>query len=406
MKTTQKLAVSLILAGLFLLSVGSRFTIEVQEVESVGLVPIVGEGVAQTSDYRWRDVADSLYSANYRTHYEYSQAQVEITFGRADQFFKGTLTALNLKPNFAYQMKLVGIPGTSSNEMIGLTGRWWQEQWDGTAWTNGQNLNDKGNGSSPNPNDEVYSARKLITDASSPTGYRFRYIGYLLFGYLITDSNGGATLDFETGSSYHVLWKTTQRTREADDGPLNTVTFDPNPTQPAYDADYPSSTVSIFGEWERLPIGGVLLPPGDYSCEVVLTEESFHGSGGTYAGNWASAVERSISFTIALGPRQTACLLLTVEPDQAAYTRRQSLAVNVDVLNQLNPPLNATLTLTVTGPGSYYYFDFQPVNVTANAVGEYSFSWNIPDVEGTYVIEVSIVPPQLTAYDVAWLRVA
>jgi hypothetical protein len=305
MKTTQKIAVSLILAVLMLISVGSRFTVEAQDFKSVELVPITGPGAAQPSDYRWRDVADNLYSANYRTHYEYSQAQVEITFGRADQFFKGTLTALNLKPNFAYQLKLVGIPSTSSNEMIGLTGRWWQEQWDGTAWTNGQNLNDKGNGSSPNPNDDAYSARKLITDASSPTGYHFRYTGYLLFGYFITDSNGDATLDFETDSSYHVLWKTNQTARAADDGPLDTVTFDPNTTQPAYDVNYQSSTVSIFGEWERLPIGGVFLPPGNYSCKLVLTEESFHGSGGTYAGNWAGALEGNISFTIEQMPTPT-----------------------------------------------------------------------------------------------------
>ena len=306
MKTTQKLAVSLILAGLMLLSVGSRFTVEAQESESVELVPIAGPGAAQPSDYRWCDVADNLYSDNYRATYEYSQAQVNATFSKADQFFKGTLTASNLKPNFAYQLKLVGIPGNLSNEMIGLTGRWWQEEWNGTAWTNGQNLNDKGSGSSPNPNDDTYFARKSITDASSPTGYHYRYTGYLLFGYFITDSNGDATLDFETGGSYHVLWKTTQRTRvPADDGPLDTVTFDPNPPQPAYEVDYPSSTVSIFGEWERLPIGGVFLPPGDYSCEVVLTEESFHGNGGTYAGNWAGAVEGNISFTITQMPTPT-----------------------------------------------------------------------------------------------------
>jgi hypothetical protein len=299
MKTTKKLAVSLILAGLMLFSIGLRFTVEAQETESVKLAPIVGPDAPQPSDYRWCDVADNNYSSSYRTNYLYSQADVEVTFSKADQFFKGTLTASNLKPNFAYQLKLVGTLDTSSNEMIGLTGRWWQEEWSGTAWTNGQNLNDKGTtGSSPNPNDDTYFAHKSIIDASSPTGYHYRYTGYLLFGYFITDSQGNATLDFETGSSYHVLWKTTQTARAANDGPLDTVTFDPNSTQPAYDANYSSSTVSIFGEWERLPIGGVLLPPGAYTCEVVLTEESFHGSGVTYAGNWAGAMEGDISFTI------------------------------------------------------------------------------------------------------------
>jgi hypothetical protein len=38
--------------------------------------------------------------------------------------FQGTLTAVNLKPNCAYQLKLNGIPGTPANERIGLAGRW------------------------------------------------------------------------------------------------------------------------------------------------------------------------------------------------------------------------------------------------------------------------------------------
>jgi hypothetical protein len=35
----------------------------------------------------------------------------------------------------------------------------------------------------------------------------------------------------------------------------------------------------------------------------------------------------------------------------------------------------------------------------------YSFSWVVPDVSGTYMVEVGLVPAQLTAYDVAWLEV-
>jgi hypothetical protein len=54
---------------------------------------------------------------------------------------------------------------------------------------------------------------------------------------------------------------------------------------------------------------------------------------------------------------------------------------------------------------NYYYVDFQSVNVAANAVGEYTFSWIIPDVAGTYMVETGLVPSQLTAYDTAWLKV-
>jgi hypothetical protein len=57
-------------------------------------------------------------------------------------------------------------------------------------------------------------------------------------------------------------------------------------------------------------------------------------------------------------------------------------------------------------PGGYYFFDFQSVNMTSDAVGEYKFGWNIPAVAGTYVVEVGLVPAQLTAYDALWLEVA
>ena len=101
----------------------------------------------------------------------------------------------------------------------------------------------------------------------------------------------------------------------------------------------------------------------------------------------------------------TVHLLLSENPNQATFTRGQSLNLDVSVLNQLNSPLNSTLTLTVTGPGNYYYYDFQTLNVTANTVGQYSFTWNIPNVAGRYVVEVGLVPAQLTAYDEAWLQV-
>ena len=61
-------------------------------------------------------------------------------------------------------------------------------------------------------------------------------------------------------------------------GPLKTHTFDVDPaTSPAYDTDYGEATVSIFGEWERLPAGGVFPEiDEDFVAQLYLTEESFH----------------------------------------------------------------------------------------------------------------------------------
>jgi hypothetical protein len=290
--------------GNFTLSQKTNWTIALQPltdgglIEHVGFVPVDPGLTSPSGTYRWLDVADQAYGIGYRNSYNYSQATVELAYCTEGNKLQGLLKARNLKPNFAYQLKLVGTPGTADNERIGLAGRWWQEEWTGTTWANGQNLNDKGDGSSPNPNDQTYLSRRYIQDSSSPTGYHYRYTGYLVFNYFMTDINGTTTLQFETGSCYHVIWKTTQRSNTTNDGPAKTVTFDPAPSQPAYDTDYPSNTVSIFGEWERLPTGQVNLQPGEYNCQILLTEESFHGSGGTLAGNWAGAVTANIMFTI------------------------------------------------------------------------------------------------------------
>jgi len=94
-----------------------------------------------SGDFRWLDVANQPYSASYRNEYDYSDALVELTYPAITPYFQGTLVAEDLKPNFAYQVKLEGTSGTSENECIGLSGRWWEEEWNGSAWTNGMNLN-------------------------------------------------------------------------------------------------------------------------------------------------------------------------------------------------------------------------------------------------------------------------
>jgi hypothetical protein len=98
-------------------------------------------------------------------------------------------------------------------------------------------------------------------------------------------------------------------------------------------------------------------------------------------------------------------LMLSVDPSQTTYSGGQSLTLSVTVFNEFNPALDSTLTLTVTGPSSYYLYDFQPIELEANEVKDYSFSWIAPESAGTYIIEVGLVPAQLTAYDSMWLEV-
>jgi pimeloyl-ACP methyl ester carboxylesterase len=98
-------------------------------------------------------------------------------------------------------------------------------------------------------------------------------------------------------------------------------------------------------------------------------------------------------------------LLLSVQPNQDTYTKGQSLTMVVTVFNEHNPALNGILTLTVSGAGEYGYFDFQTINVTANTIKEFSFDWSIPDLAGSYVVEIGLVPAQLTTHDTSWVKV-
>ena len=67
---------------------------------------------------RWRDIEGDIYHASFRNTFSYaSSGSVVVDWLDDSQSFTGTLTATTLKPNFAYQMKLVGrAPITSATE--------------------------------------------------------------------------------------------------------------------------------------------------------------------------------------------------------------------------------------------------------------------------------------------------
>ncbi len=202
-----------------------------------------------------------------------------------DSFIAAFVDAEGINRHLAspYQGEATHMLGDTSygpNELLGGSGRWWEQEWQGKSWTTGWNLNNKGNGTAPNPNDITYKARRDLPDlkGGSPTGLRYLYTAYRVFDYFITDEQGNATVNYTVNNSYHVLWNKAQRAPATGDGPVVTRTFDVNPAlHSQYTTDYPARTASIFGEWERLPKDGIDLLVGDYVCDVLLTEESFHG---------------------------------------------------------------------------------------------------------------------------------
>ena len=247
---------------------------------TVNLQSISGSG----SNNRWMDVADNLYSYTYQSSFTYAQSLVTISYNNTSDTFSGTLTATGLKPNFAYQMKLVGDSDMDgwSNEKLGYAGRWWRVQ-----------------PSPGNSNDTDYDNNK-----DDPN---FIYQGYLLFDYFSTDQQGSATVSFSVNSSYHVLWATNDSTGAgtghknpgANDSAVIYYDFVASPAinSAVYSTDYGNAHVGVFAEWEPgrdLP-GQLSLPMGEYLFKFVLTEESFHQSG--LGGGWASVLVGDINFT-------------------------------------------------------------------------------------------------------------
>ena len=251
----------------------------------VSLQPVGDETTWPDMSYRWMDIADFLYASGYQDFFDYGQPTVMLSYCDISPTFEGTLEALGLKPNFAYQVKLVGKPtkvwGAGgddwSNEKIGYAGRWWRKQ-----------LNPG------NANDADYEAHK-----DDPS---YIYEGYLLFDFFVTSEQGSADVTFSADSSFHVLWATHDSTNDgtghrdpnADDGMERYFEFTSSPaTDPdAYATDYGSARVGIYAEWEsgRALPGELVLPSGSYNVQFVLTEESFHQTAIPEGGSWAGAM--------------------------------------------------------------------------------------------------------------------
>lgn len=248
---------------------------------------------AAPTDLRWRDIADVLYSGAFPSEFEYgppSASVVTADYADSAPTLSGTIHARNLKPWFAYQMKLEGkkgLLGTTAAQnasdpqawasfQIGSVGRWW-------CSTCG-NITDSG-----------------LTTCVKKRGHDVR--GYLLFDWFVTDALGNADHEFALDSSFHVLWKTSQRLPRSQDSAAIPYAI----SRGAY--AYPDAavgttdTVSVYAEWEpNRPLPGtVQLAEGAYDVQFILTEESFHSTadGGGY---WAKVLAGDVAFAVGETP--------------------------------------------------------------------------------------------------------
>ena len=85
---------------------------------SLKLSPAESTLTSPDGNYRWLDIADQEYSPAFRETFKYADASVTVEYLKTADTFRGKLSAKNLKPNFAYQVKLVGEPDTLSSRML------------------------------------------------------------------------------------------------------------------------------------------------------------------------------------------------------------------------------------------------------------------------------------------------
>lgn len=172
-----------------------------------GKLTILRPAAADSGAFRWMDAADQEYSPAFINGYRYSEASVVVQSWVEQGLLWLRIKGRGLKPYFAYQIKLSAAPGSPSAEPLGLAGRWWRREWTGNEWSTGWNLNDKGDGTAPNPNDLLYYERHDEPDDTSPTGLNYRYEPYWVIGWFITDGQGTVDMTLCANNSYHVLWE-------------------------------------------------------------------------------------------------------------------------------------------------------------------------------------------------------
>ena len=211
---------------------------------------------------------------------DYQLAVVTVDFEGVNDNFRASLSATGLKPGFAYQVKLEGIPACAggndeTNERIGYAGRW-------------SCLDCEASPAGNNRSDAQYEANKLLPDGDPN---KECIAGYLVFAYFVADQDGNADVWAETDASYRVLWC----------GPTsgsNASLYSGYTPPGSYCEDgkycmYQDITPQI----ERATFRR--LPDGEYTnVRFVLTEESFHQNCGT----WCSVLAGEILFEIASEP--------------------------------------------------------------------------------------------------------
>lgn len=237
-------------------------------------------GFDDPGNERWADVAGNIYTDEFIRNFSYAAPppdgpRIFVQIDPEGKTLRGRLEIRNMKPNFAYQIKLRGRYADDPDgfRRIGYAGRW-RLPGGGTNFT-----------------DKEFEAVEEKEEATA----------YILFDYVVTDSRGHAARDFALDSSLHVLWNIDRQRVDPPAEEVTPVVIDAsNPETYAR----PKDTLDVERIWAEPETaryrGGrtsMTLPPGTYHAEIVLTEESWHAFGND-SGYWATVATAPIEFKI------------------------------------------------------------------------------------------------------------
>lgn len=232
---------------------------------------------------RWSDIAGNFYSTEFARNFSYENPEstyrpvVRARVEPRSDTFRGRIEAHGLKPNFCYQLKLMGDyeRDLASYETIGYLGRW-RLPGRGTNYT-----------------DQDY---ERFPDKA-------RVSAYILFDWFVTDAEGRAVRDFSLCQSYHVMWHGARSSsgymayspprvaRVRADNPELYLRPKSDPLNVALCAE-----VEIVRYAPHAP--NMRLPPGRYAATLGLTEESFHSNERGDGGYWATVLQVPVEFEV------------------------------------------------------------------------------------------------------------
>ena len=123
----------------------------------------------------------------------------------------------------------------------------------------------------------------------------------------------------------------------------------------------------------------------------------------SWSGNdqFAGSASSSLSLTVTGTVTPTPTLLLSV-PSTAS--RGQSITLSITVFNPTSSPLNANVTVQITGPGSYVSFDVIQVQVAASSQLTTYYDWTVPNQPGTYNVTVGLLSTKPGGTDTGTIR--